>query len=338
MRAEFIIAACLLLWACSSSQMELAPVTPRTLANPGPVVARVGEQDIRQAEVGPLAAAALELRQQIGLTEPPGPIPWSRQVELAVEISALAAAAESRSLAADPAVVGERQGLLTRLYLDRLMEGIELIPLDPERLRRIYEREMNSYRQTRESDLFEPDYTALATIRVGLFPDFQLRDDVEPVCPSEQARRLAGEIRAAIGDENMDIDDFCALGRRFMSGHPTVRLDVPAPLAMVESWGDERTRELYKLLRDLAPGQASQPQYTPAGATIVLRGGTRPGKGTSLDSVRDELEQLARIEIQRELLGRHLQQLKERHRSVSWPDRLWSEAGSGVGRVGRSGG
>jgi hypothetical protein len=158
---------------------------------------------------------------------------------------------------------------------------------------------------------------------VGCFPDLHPPgDDEEPVLEIETARKLAGEIAAACGDRVPDLDDFHSIGRRFMSGHPTVDVE-----DLGRIYADPRLArlpaELHRAVTALeGNGAVSAPVEVPGAVYVIRRGVTDPGMGEHPEEVRDELKRRVLQSRNRAALAERLSQLKQRYRARTWPERL----------------
>jgi hypothetical protein len=292
------------------------------------VVARVGGIRLAMAEVKPLALLAVEMRTAENL-EPPESHSFANSLELALEILALFQWAERKDLK-PPAMEEHRKRLLARVYVDRFISGLEQQPISKTHLEEAYQKQVENYQNTGESELFQPTKVDAQAIAVGNFPDLHPPGEgEEEVADSEQVRELVRKIRAACMRPARDgrpacrsLDGFLAVARRFMKGHPTVRLvDLPGNIL---DPGLSRTkpvlREAIASLDHL--GAISKPVITPGAVYIVRRGVAYPGRGESLDEIHDELRLLVKSQRKRRVFRERTALLKRKYRARTWPERL----------------
>jgi hypothetical protein len=289
----------------TKSETEVRPAA----AERSRVLARVGEFELRSADVEPLARQAAELHRELGL-EVSGDDP----VGLAVEFLALLQLDE----------LGDaRKRLLARAYLDRMFTDTEPVPVADAELQALHEEEIKKYVDTGESDIYRPTFIDAAAIVIGCFPDLHPpAEDEDPVLTSRQARELAQEIAAACGARVPDLDDFYSVARRFMPGHPTVEFQELGRISK-----DPRLARISPVLHQTITslpdnGALSTPVEVPGAVYVLRRGFTDPGKGERLEEIRDVLEERARLLRRRAAVNERLIRLKERYRVRTWPERL----------------
>lgn len=275
----------------------------------GAVLARVGQVDLRVADIEPLARQAVDLRREMGLEGDPGD-----PLDLAVEFLALLHLDE---------IADGRKRLLARAYLDRVFKAAEPESVSDAELQQAHQEEIKKYLTTGESDIYRPTSIGADAIVVGCFPDLHPPgDDEDPVLTIGQARELAKEIAAACGGRVPDLDDFYFIARRFMQGHPTVevkelgRLYADPRLARIHP-------ELHRAVTALADnGAVSAPVEVPGAVYLIRRGVTEPGRGERPEEVQDELKKRVLQSQNRAALAERLNRLKQRYRARSWPERL----------------
>ena len=196
-------------------------------------------------------------------------------------------------------------------------------PVSDAELQQAHREELKKYLTTGKSDIYRPTFIAAAAIVVGCFPDLHPpAGDEEPVLTMEQARGLAREIAAACGDRVPDLDDFYSIARRFMSGHPTVEFK-----ELDRIYSDPRLARislaLHRAVTSLTDnGAVSAPLEVPGAVYVIRRGVTDPGKGERPGDVQDELKNRIRLSRNRSAYRERLNQLKERYRARTWPERL----------------
>lgn len=285
------------------------PPEAAKVAHCGPVVARVGDMRLCAADVEPFAQQAARLRRELGLEAGD-----AGRLDLAVEFLAL--------LQLD-SVAEAKKRTLVRAYLDRLSKEAEVRPVADAELEQAHQDEIKKYAASAESDIYQPTLIDAAAILVGCFPDLRPLDgDLEPVLTEQQARDLANEIAAACGGRVADLDDFLAIGRRFMRGNPTVdlqgysRVHQDARMARVPL-------PLHRAITSLeSNGAVTEPQESPGVVLIVRRGVTYPGKGDDPQEIREELSLRVLLKRKQAALAKRLNLLRERYRVRTWPERL----------------
>lgn len=304
MRIGFVAMVVMICLQACGEPRDTAPA-----ADCGPVLARVGELRLCTADVELLAESAVELRRELGLEAGE-----AGRLELAVEFLALLQLGS---------MTEARKGPLVRGYLARMLRETETLPVSDAELERAHRDEIKKYLTSGESHLFQPTLIDANAIAVGCFPDgHPPGDDEEPVLTMQQARELAEEIAAACGRRVVDLDDFLAIGRRFMRGNPTVdmqefpRVYRDARLARVP-------QPLHQVITALeGNGAVSAPLEAPGGFYIVRRGVTYAGKGEDPQEVREELSFRVLLARKRAALKERLNQLRERYQVRTWPERL----------------
>jgi hypothetical protein len=300
----YLIVAVVSLQSCGGAEQSSVAVADR-----GPVLARVGEFELRIADVEPLARQAAELRLDLGLE-----VAQDDRVGLAVEFLAL--------LHLDAIADGKKR-LLARAYLDRMFAQAEPVSVSDAELQQAHREEIKKYLSTGESDMYRPTFIDATAIVVGCFPDrHPPKGDEEPVLIMEQARGLAGEIAAACGARVPDLDDFHSIARRFMSGHPTVELKEFGRIHR-----DPRLARMHPALHRAVTaladnGAVSVPVEVPGAVYVIRCGVTDFGKGERSGEVQDELKNRIRLSRNRSAYRERLSQLKERYRVRTWPERL----------------
>jgi hypothetical protein len=210
------------------------------------------------------------------------------------------------------------------------MEAVSSRPVTDQALERLHARELQRFYREGKSDLVTPTRVNTTAIVVGAFPDLLPVDrDANPVLTDQEQVALAGQIRDACGVRVDDLDRFRALGRRFMLDHPTVRI-VEFPLVSAERTRSRLPPRLHDALFALERNGDVSPVLAMPGAAYVLRRGvTFPGRGESVDAVREELTTLAREEASREAYRGAMARLKRRYRARTWPTRLERPPGDG---------
>lgn len=317
-----------LLPGCRGETAGVPGSSPVGQEDRGPVVAAVGEREIRLRDLNGLSRAALQVRESLGLEAAPPDSP-SQELELAAEISALAAAATEAGAAGDPGVTEQQKRMLARLYLTRALDPLGRDPVSEQEIRRVHEREVQRFLQTGDSGLFLPTRLDASAISIGFFPDLHSpREGETPVVSVEQAEALATEIRNLSGERVSDLDRFLAIGRQFMRGHPTVQIkdfvSVPLDPSLVAM-----DRILHQAIVGLdGRGAISQSVRSDGGVFVFRRGVTYPGRGEQLDSIRPALEARVRRERQRSALDDLLATAKRRLGVRTWPERLRLLSGS----------
>jgi hypothetical protein len=279
------------------------------VADCSPVLARVGDIRLCTADVELLAEQAVELRRELGLEAGE-----AGRLELAVEFLAL--------LQLD-SVAEARKGPLVRGYLARILEETDALEVTDAELEQAHQDEIKKYLTSGESHLFQPTLIDANAIVVGCFPDgHPPGDDEEPVLTMQQARELAGEIAAACGRRVADLDDFMAIGRRFMRGNPTVDMQ-----EFSRVYRDARLARMPQPLHQAITalegnGAVSAPLEAPGAYYVVRRGVTYPGRGEDPQEVREELSFRVLLARKRAALKERLDLLRERYQVRTWPERL----------------
>lgn len=275
----------------------------------GAVLARVGDARLCTADVELLAEQAAELRGELGLE-----VGEASRLELAVEFLTL--------LQLDPVAEGSRR-LLVRTYLDRMFKEEDVRPVTDAELEQAHRDEIKNYLTTAESEIYRPTFIDAAAIVVGCFPDLHPpEDDEAPVLTMAQARELAAEISAASGERVVDLDDFLSIARRFMRGNPTVQVEEYRRI-----FEDPRLARtpppLHRTITQLpGNGAIAAPLENRGAVFIVRRGVTYPGQGEEPAEIKDELSSRVRLLRKQTAYRECLDQLRERYRVHTWPERL----------------
>ncbi len=305
LRVCCVVGLVFVLLACRSESGTPALRGPGELAK-GPVVARVGEVELRVDDVESLAQAARSLRRSFDLPVAEG----VSDLELALELMVLAEAARLQGGDSSGEVQEGRRRLLSRLYLGRLMETLPEVPFSDAELQGLLNLEMARYAQSAESEVYRPTRLSSAMIFIGHLPGALPSDEYPVLLYDAQVEDLADKIHSACAPRVDDLDDFMALGRRFSEAHPTVRVEgfdaqsfPPAELEGVR----------WKALRALdGNGAISRPLRVPGGMIVIRRGATLEGQGETLADARVDLERLAIVERKRSLLKQALRAIHER--------------------------
>ena len=300
---------------------------PAVVPDAGPIVARVGGQQLHRGRLPALAALAEDLRRELDLPAPPADSP-AALLDRAVEVVALAEVAAREGAERQAWFAEERRRLLARVYLQRLVERLDARPVAEEQVRRLYQQERHKLRRGESSEIFSPSRVDGLAVVVAFFPDLHVPGDWErPLLDREQARQLAGRIHRRARGVARDTDAFLAVVRGFMKDHPAVQVK--------EFWHSiiaaDLTRMDPRLHRQLVelpgPGSLSQPFVTDRGVVIMRRGITIPGKGESLERVRKQLEEMLRHRRRTELVEKHLQGLREKLAVRVYSERLRGSEG-----------
>jgi len=275
----------------------------------GPVVARVGGARLCAMDVEPLAEQAAKLRGELGLE-----VADASRLDLAVEFLTL--------LQLGPVAEGKKR-LLARTYLDRVFGEEKTSPVTDAEIEQAHRDEIKNYLATAQSDIYRPTRIDATAIVVGCFPDLHPPEDDEvPVLNMAQARELAAEIYAACGERVADLDDFLSIARRFMRGNPTVQVEEYPRVA--EDFRLARTPPpLHQTITRLPDnGAVAAPLERPGAVFIVRRGFTYPGRGEKPAEIRAELSARVRHSRSQAAYRERLEQLLERYRVRTWPERL----------------
>jgi hypothetical protein len=261
------------------------------------------------ADVELLAEQAAELRGELGLE-----VGEASRLELAVEFLTL--------LQLHPVAEGGKR-LLARTYLDREFKEEDVRPVTDAELEQAHRDEIKNYLTTAQSDIYRPTLIDAAAIVVGCFPDLHPPEDDEvPVLTMAQARELAAEISAVCGERVADLDDFLSIARRFMRGNPTVQMEDYRRV-----FEDPRLARtplpLHQIITQLPGNGAIAAPLEGRGAIfIVRRGVTYPGQGEEPAEIKDELSSRVRLSRKQTAYRERLDQLRERYRVRTWPERL----------------
>lgn len=300
---------------CGGAEPGDLSLSPKSI-RPGPVVARVGEAELRLGEVEILAGMAVELRGELGL-EVAQELSFQDKLDLAIELVALSVEAGKHDFEAGD----ERERLLARVYLTRLLQEPEERPVTPEELERAHQEEIQRYISTRESDFYRPTTVDVAAITIGYFPDFHPpQDDEEPLLAREQIEDLARRIHSE--SASLDLDGFLALGRKYMAGNPTVEIK-EFPQVLLTDKAPRTDEIVFKALKSLPDnGAVTDPIWTERGVWLVRRGATYPGKGEQIDEVKPQIVSRILTGRRRSVFEERIVRLRERYRIETWPERL----------------
>jgi hypothetical protein len=313
-----------ILAGCGRSEIRIQPAAEKPQ---GPVVAKVGTVEIHQGQVEALAALDTELREALGLQAPAAaPLAFEAQLERAIELEALSQAAQQQGLTA-AALTEDTRRLLAREYLDRLAEAVQDAPVSDDELRAAHTAAIAEYFSSGESALFVPSRLSYAVITIGQVPDLHVPQKGEvSVIAREQAERLLAEVVAACGARVTDLDDFLALGRGFMRGHPTLRLQEFDQVLI-----DERLATMDPALRGALArltqnGEVSGPILGEGWVGVVRRGIFSQGLGEDWQRNREALGAKVLQDRRAAVFGEVMAQLRRRYDVQVWPERL---AGAG---------
>jgi hypothetical protein len=307
--------------ACTSDKQPAIAIVPDPPSS-GPVLAKVGEREVLLDDVPAMAELARQLRSQQGL--PAGlPDEEENQVELAVELQALAVAAEEMLDTGKPSIQEEQERLLARVYLRRFVSGLERHPIKEEELENAYYEEIRNHMTLGKSDIYEATRVVASIIMVAYFPDQHVPEPGEkPLIEREDALEIAGKIYKACLNARKDLDDFMSVGREFSSGHPTV--------IFKEFWRVVKNPELsildpvvHRAIFEMKNnGEISKPIETTRGFMVIRRGATHLGKGEQFDDVRELLEEKVGMDRRKTAFESHLSGLISRYQVRTWDEVL----------------
>jgi hypothetical protein len=296
-------------------------------ADPGPVIARVGEFSLYKAQVPELARMARSLRCAAGF-ETDAKSPPTNELSLAVETLALANAAAIGLDGLDTEGKEEYQRLLARVLLERTVLPGGLGPVSDDEIQRAHQIEIEQYQKTGTSELFRPTRVDAMLIMIGLFPDDHVpKQDEIPVLSRTEALELARQFRGALSDRVMDLDRFIMQGREFTAKHPTVKIQSLSSIALDRRFASVDAKLHTALVALDGNGAISEPIEFDGGVYLIRRGYTSLGKGERPDQIRSQLESKARDIRRQEAFRRLLASLFERYRVQTWPERLTDKRG-----------
>ncbi len=287
----------------------------------GPIVARVGQRQVRADEIGPLAAVALELRQELGLsTHPPG----SAEEALALALEPVVLAATGADLADDAAVREQARRLLARLFLARVIEPRADRPVTPEDLAGVLDAEIRRYAASGSSDFFKPSLVCAAVLLVGLRPDLMAPSGARAArLAPEDARTVAEDFRRKCGERVPDLDRFLALARAAASGHPTVRLEEFPLIGVDPRLAGKLHPELHRVLVGLDGNGAVSPVVPfEGGFAVIRRGAFRAGRNETVEAAREHLQKKLLHERRAAVLRQTLDELRAARGVATYPERL----------------
>jgi hypothetical protein len=274
------------------------------------------EAELHLGEMEILAGMAVELRAELGLEVAQG-LSFGDKLDLAIELLALSVEAEKR----DFEFADERERLLARVYLTRLVQEAEERLVTPEELEKDHDEEVLRYLSTRESDFYRPASVDVAAIVIGYFPDFHSPlEDEEPQLGREQIEELAKRIHTE--SVNLDLDGFLALARKYMAGNPTVGIKELSQVLLADK-APRADETIYSALKSLpGNGSVSDPIWTDGGVWLVRRGATYPGKGERVDEVKPQIVSRIMTERKQSAYQERVDRLRERYRIKTWPERI----------------
>lgn len=275
-----------------------------------PVLARVGDLRLCAADVELLAGQAAELRRELGME-----VGEAGRLELAVEFLALLQLDE---------VAEARERLLVRTYLDRMFQQEEARPVTDAELEQAHRDEIKSFLTSGTSEIYRPTLIDAAAIIVGCFPDqHPPDDDEEPVLTMQQVRELAKKITAACGEQVADLDDFLSIARRFMRKNPTVEVTEYSRVFKDPRLARWPAPPVHRTITGLDGNGAISASLEGRGVVYIIRRGiTYPGKGEDPAEIREELSGRVRFTRKENAYRERVNQLRERYRVRTWPERL----------------
>jgi len=273
------------------------------------LVAKVGEFEIRLANVPILAESMLQLNRSLGFAQIQ-PDSFEDQLQLAIEFVVLSAEAEQKVRLEPDQLDEQTKKVLTRVYLNRFSEEADKEPVKPGMLEQAYEAEKARYSMTGESEVYKASRVDGVAIAVGYFPNLHIpQDEHEPVLSQELALELAKKISAACGDQVDDLDRFYEIGRSFMAGNPTVQIKEYWRVVADSSYSKLDPSILRVLVSLEKNGSVSRPTETDFGIFIIRRGVFHPGLGGKVEDVREQLTDLIRGLIRKTMYSRRMAQL-----------------------------
>ena len=287
----------------------------------GPIVARIGAREIHADEIGPLAAVALELRRELGLS---ANAPTSAGEALALALEPVVLAATGADLVDDPAVREQARRLLARLFLTRVIEPRADRPATPEDLAGVLDAEIRRYAASASSDFFEPSLVCAAVLFVGLRPDLLAPSGKRAArLTPEDARAVAEDFRRRCGERVLDLDRFLSLARAAASDHPTVRLEEFPLIGVDPLLAGKLHPELHRVLVGLDGNGAVSPVVAfEGGCAVIRRGAFRAGHHETVETAREHLLQKLRHQRRAAALRQALDELRAARGVATYPERL----------------
>ena len=269
--------------------------------DPSPIAVEIGQEKIRLDELQTLSEIMADLHQEFEIPSVKVQNLEDR-VDLATELVALAHLGVNT---ASVELSNAKKRLMVRIFLKRTLSEIEQHKITEEQFQQALDQEINTYHYTGQSMIYRPTRVDVTYFGIGYFPDFSDPDlhSVTPLLDREQILALAETVRLQTGDRVLDLDDFLAIGRRFLKNNPTLRI-VEVPSTTIDprySSLPEIVLEGIKALR--SNGDISPVIELETGALILRRGTTYPGKGESVEQARDALTDLLTIQRKRTCLG-----------------------------------
>ncbi len=312
---------------CKNSEVQsnTAEIGTTSKALPtGPVISRVGSVDLKLSEVDELAAMASEIRQRPPWNLPPPPMDtFDQRMRLAIEFLSLVGAAQKgyleKSLVSD-----SMKRALASVYLRRALLMDLRRPVTKEELEQAHQDEIRKYITTGESELYRPTRVDFAIIGVGINPAWTKyeKGTVKNPMTMEQTVALASKIKKLAGDHVPDLDKFEALAKKFKKGNPTVRIKHQKRAALAKELFPLAPVFYDRLVKLKNNGDISPVFRTPAGAMILRRGVTWPGKGENAEEIKNELTSRVQQKWAMEHLRKISETLKKNYAIETYPDAL----------------
>lgn len=313
--------------ACTRSgdQSALLAISSTPKSQPkGPILARAGHYELKLSEVDDLAAMASKVRQGPPWNLPPPPMEtFEQRMQLAIELLAMASAAEDGAI--DKKLLQDSMSRsLASAYLRRAFLSESQRPVTEKQLHKAQMEEIRKYITTGESELYRPTRVDFTIIGVGINPSWVKyeKDTVVNIMSVQQTMELAAKIKKLAGDHLSDLDKFESLARKFEKHNPTVRIIHQKRAALPDGLFPMSTIIRSQLIKLRDNGDISPVIETPAGAMILRRGVTWPGKGEDAEEIKDRLSRKVREKRSMQHLKKITEALSKKYAIKTWPEAI----------------